>query len=141
MPPSQAAAEIITEVRRQFREVPGLKACIIKASQGLEISPEEDVEPDSDRVSNESTSSPGASRAVAGSVRARSVLSRERREGRGKACAKRKRPPRTSRRVSHEEVVVVRKTPQSATKDASESRERRAKKLNGFAPLALLTPS
>jgi len=45
----KAAAEIITEVRRQFREIPGLKACIIKASEGLEILPEEDVEPDSDK--------------------------------------------------------------------------------------------
>eukprot|EP00241_Pyramimonas_parkeae_P003347 CAMPEP_0114247320 /NCGR_PEP_ID=MMETSP0058-20121206/12959_1 /TAXON_ID=36894 /ORGANISM="Pyramimonas parkeae, CCMP726" /LENGTH=753 /DNA_ID=CAMNT_0001360617 /DNA_START=75 /DNA_END=2336 /DNA_ORIENTATION=+ len=45
----KAAAEIITEVRRQFAEIPGLKACIIKASEGLEIPPEEDVDPDSDK--------------------------------------------------------------------------------------------
>merc|ERR1719271_1807528 len=45
----KAAAEIIIEVRRQFREIPGLKECILKASEGLEISPDEDVEPDSDR--------------------------------------------------------------------------------------------
>jgi inorganic pyrophosphatase len=45
----KAAAEIIIEVRRQFREVPGLKECIQKASQGLPIAPEEDVLPDSDR--------------------------------------------------------------------------------------------
>lgn len=45
----KAAAEIIMEVRRQFRDIPGLKACIIKASEGLEITPEEDVEPDSDK--------------------------------------------------------------------------------------------
>jgi inorganic pyrophosphatase len=45
----KAAAEIIGEVRRQFREVPGLKACIIKASNGETITEEEDVLPDSDR--------------------------------------------------------------------------------------------
>merc|ERR1719399_1555180 len=45
----KAAAEIIIEVRRQFREVPGLFECIQKASQGLPIAPEEDVLPDSDR--------------------------------------------------------------------------------------------
>merc|ERR1719146_477333 len=45
----KAAAEIIVEVRRQFREVEGLYACIKKATEGLEISPEEDVMPDSDR--------------------------------------------------------------------------------------------
>jgi inorganic pyrophosphatase len=45
----KAAAEIIVEVRRQFREVDGLYACIQKATQGLTISPEEDVLPDSDR--------------------------------------------------------------------------------------------
>merc|ERR1719321_1784767 len=45
----KAAAEIIVEVRRQFREVPGLYACIKKATEGLEIPEEEDVMPDSDR--------------------------------------------------------------------------------------------
>merc|ERR1719331_2088811 len=45
----KAAAEIIVEVRRQFREVPGLYACIKKATEGLEITPDEDVLPDSDR--------------------------------------------------------------------------------------------
>jgi len=53
----KAAAEIIQEVRRQFREVPGLKDCIIKASQGLEIPANEDVEPDSDRCVEISTRS------------------------------------------------------------------------------------
>merc|ERR1719240_679299 len=46
----KAAAEIIMEVRRQFHGgVPGLLECIQKISQGIEIKPEEDVEPDSDR--------------------------------------------------------------------------------------------
>jgi inorganic pyrophosphatase len=45
----KAAAEIIIEVRRQFREVPGLFECIQKASTGIPIAPEEDVMPDSDR--------------------------------------------------------------------------------------------
>merc|ERR1719262_495734 len=45
----KAAAEIIVEVRRQFKEVPGLRACIEKASNGLEIPEGEDVLPDSDR--------------------------------------------------------------------------------------------
>jgi hypothetical protein len=36
-------AEIITEVRRQFNEIPGLKKCILMASEGLEIPPEDDV--------------------------------------------------------------------------------------------------
>merc|ERR1719183_434332 len=45
----KAAAEIIIEVRRQIREVPGLFECIQKASQGLPIAPEDDVLPDSDR--------------------------------------------------------------------------------------------
>lgn len=44
----KAAAEIIGEVRRQFREIPGLRAAIEKASRGEEIPPGEDVEPDSD---------------------------------------------------------------------------------------------
>jgi inorganic pyrophosphatase len=43
----KAAAEIIVEVRRQFREVPGLFECIQKASRGEAI--ENDVLPDSDR--------------------------------------------------------------------------------------------
>lgn len=37
----KAAAEIIEEVRRQFREVPGLRACIERASRGEYIPPEE----------------------------------------------------------------------------------------------------
>merc|ERR1719377_37910 len=45
----KAAAEIIEEVRRQFREIPGLRATIERASRGEDIPPEEDVEPDSDR--------------------------------------------------------------------------------------------
>merc|ERR1719453_2603038 len=45
----KAAAEIIVEVRRQFKDVPGLRACIEKASNGLEIPEGEDVLPDSDR--------------------------------------------------------------------------------------------
>merc|ERR1719269_570857 len=45
----KAAAEIIVEVRRQFREVPGLYECIKKATEGLEIPEGEDVLPDSDR--------------------------------------------------------------------------------------------
>merc|ERR1719389_150467 len=45
----KAAAEIIVEVRRQFKEVPGLYACIEKATEGLEIPAAEDVLPDSDR--------------------------------------------------------------------------------------------
>merc|ERR1719235_3052541 len=51
------AAQIIVEVRRQFKEVPGLRACIEKATQGLAISEEEDVEPDSDRCVEISTKS------------------------------------------------------------------------------------
>merc|ERR1719331_3036720 len=39
----KAAAEIIVEVRRQFREVPGLYACIKKATEGETIT--EDVDP------------------------------------------------------------------------------------------------
>merc|ERR1719359_636153 len=53
----KAAAEIIIEVRTQFHgddetgqgAVPGLYACIQKASEGTPIPPEEDVLPDSDR--------------------------------------------------------------------------------------------
>ena len=54
----KAAAEIIIEVRRQFREIPGLKDCIVKASAGETITPEEDVLPDSDtcvKISTESS--------------------------------------------------------------------------------------
>jgi len=53
----KAAAEIIEEVRRQFREIPGLRAVIEKSSRGEEISPEEDVNPDSDRCVEISTKS------------------------------------------------------------------------------------
>merc|ERR1719327_1463231 len=45
----KAAAEIIVEVRRQFREVPGLYECIKKATEGLDIPESEDVLPDSDK--------------------------------------------------------------------------------------------
>merc|ERR1719456_1827042 len=45
----KAAAEIIVEVRRQFREVPGLYDCIKKATEGITIPSAEDVLPDSDR--------------------------------------------------------------------------------------------
>jgi len=53
----KAAAEIITEVRRQFNEIPGLKKCIMMASEGLEIPPEDDVDPDSDKCVEISTRS------------------------------------------------------------------------------------
>ena len=53
----KAAAEIIGEVRRQFREIPGLKDCIIKASQGIEITEDEDVLPDSNKCVEISTRS------------------------------------------------------------------------------------
>merc|ERR1712093_350667 len=60
----KAAAEIIDEVRRQFRELmhptkPGisLRSCIEKASRGEEIPEEDDVEPDSDRCVQISTKS------------------------------------------------------------------------------------
>merc|ERR1719387_541338 len=53
----KAAAEIIVEVRRQFRDVPGLKECIVKATQGIKIKPEEDVLPDSDKCVAISTKS------------------------------------------------------------------------------------
>lgn len=53
----KAAAEIIEEVRRQFREIPGLRNAIERASRGETIPPEEDVEPDSDRCVAISTKS------------------------------------------------------------------------------------
>jgi len=53
----KAAAEIIGEVRRQFREIPGLKDCIIKASQGIAITDAEDVLPDSNKCVEISTRS------------------------------------------------------------------------------------
>merc|ERR1719163_2358527 len=54
----KAAAEIINEVRRQFHGgVPGLFECIQKASQGIPIPEEEDVEPDSDKCVMISTKS------------------------------------------------------------------------------------
>merc|ERR1712066_746601 len=45
----KAAAEIINEVRRQFREIPGLRRAIERASRGEKIPESEDVKPDSDR--------------------------------------------------------------------------------------------
>jgi len=45
----KAAAEIILEVRRQFREVPGLKEALLKASSGIHIPEGEDVLPESDK--------------------------------------------------------------------------------------------
>merc|ERR1719428_187142 len=45
----KAAAEIIDEVRRQFREIPGLRSILEKIARGEEISESEDVEPNSDR--------------------------------------------------------------------------------------------
>merc|ERR1711920_408100 len=53
----KAAAEIIDEVRRQFREIPGLRRAIELASQGKEIPPGKDVSPDSDRCVAISTAS------------------------------------------------------------------------------------
>merc|ERR1719378_1093799 len=49
----KAAAEIIIEVRRQFKDIPGLKECIDKASRGETIT--EDVDPDSDKCVEIST--------------------------------------------------------------------------------------
>ena len=51
----KAAAEIIIEVRRQFKEIPGLKHCIEKASRGETIT--QDVDPDSDKCVEISTRS------------------------------------------------------------------------------------
>merc|ERR1719335_2131906 len=54
----KAAAQIIIEVRRQFHGgVPGLMECIVKASQGIPIPEEGDVEPDSDKCVMISTKS------------------------------------------------------------------------------------
>merc|ERR1719335_469875 len=54
----KAAAQIIMEVRRQFHGgVPGLMECIVKASQGIPIPEEGDVEPDSDKCVMISTKS------------------------------------------------------------------------------------
>jgi len=53
----KAAAEIINEVRRQFREIPGLRRAIEIASAGQEIPPGEDVLPNSDRCVEISTDS------------------------------------------------------------------------------------
>merc|ERR1719214_572913 len=51
----KAAAEIIIEVRTQFRENPKLKECIMKASAGEKIAAEDDVLPNSDRCVEIST--------------------------------------------------------------------------------------
>merc|ERR1712070_1233212 len=51
----KAAAEIIIEVRRQFKDIPGLKECIEKASRGETIT--EDVDPNSDKCVEISTRS------------------------------------------------------------------------------------
>jgi len=53
----KAAAEIIGEVRRQFRDIPGLKDCILKASQGIPIAEADDVMPDSNKCVEISTRS------------------------------------------------------------------------------------
>merc|ERR1719330_494550 len=53
----KAAAEIIDEVRRQFKEIPGLRAVLEKINRGEEIAPGEDVEPDSDKCVAISTAS------------------------------------------------------------------------------------
>merc|ERR1719311_615815 len=51
----KAAAEIIIEVRTQFRENPKLKECIMKASAGEKIAAEDDELPNSDRCVKIST--------------------------------------------------------------------------------------
>merc|ERR1719161_1473338 len=51
----KAAAEIIIEVRTQFRENPKLKECIMKASAGEKIAAEDDELPNSDRCVEIST--------------------------------------------------------------------------------------
>merc|ERR1719221_2052968 len=53
----KAAAEIIQEVRRQFREIKGLRHAIERASRGETIPEDEDVKPDSDRCVAISTAS------------------------------------------------------------------------------------
>merc|ERR1739844_62205 len=53
----KAEEEIINEVRRQFREIPGLRKATEIASAGQEIPPGEDVMPDSDRCVAISTAS------------------------------------------------------------------------------------
>merc|ERR1712194_644104 len=53
----KAAAEIIEEVRRQFREIPGLRNAIEMASRGEPIPEGMDVMPDSDRCVAISTAS------------------------------------------------------------------------------------
>merc|ERR1719330_1291333 len=53
----KAAAEIINEVRRQFREIPGLRRAIEIASAGEAIPEGQDVMPDSDRCVAISTAS------------------------------------------------------------------------------------
>merc|ERR1719336_103493 len=58
----KAAAEIIQEVRRQFDDVTNdqgytLRSAIQKASEGMDIPPEEDVKPDSDQCVEISTRS------------------------------------------------------------------------------------
>merc|ERR1719195_703599 len=53
----KAAAEIINEVRRQFREIPGLRKAIERASRGEKIPKDEDVKPDSDKCVEISTAS------------------------------------------------------------------------------------
>jgi len=53
----KAAAEIIDEVRRQFREIPGLRAVLEKIARGEEVTDAEDVAPDSDKCVAISTAS------------------------------------------------------------------------------------
>jgi len=58
----KAAAEIIQEVRRQFDTVKNargdtLRSAIMKVSNGIKLSPEEDVKPDSDKCVEISTNS------------------------------------------------------------------------------------
>jgi len=53
----KSAAEIIHEVRRQFKEIPGLREVLEKINRGEEIGPGEDVEPDSDKCVAISTAS------------------------------------------------------------------------------------
>lgn len=53
----KAAAEIIDEVRRQFRDIPGLRDAVVRASNGETIPEAEDVDPDSDRCVAISTQS------------------------------------------------------------------------------------